>query len=173
MNMMSVFAVMYQNVKIHLCIQCKFLKKLQSQLCVIDSEFAFQFRTCVFEIESAAQIDCHSSQNLIHCHCKVAVSADAFFVAQKSVDHIPHKYSRVFHTVMTVYFDVPSEPKIYVYIPMFGYMGEHMLEKRDLSIEFVNAFPIEIQIEFDIGFGCFPGFLHIFRIFTDCIMSND
>ena len=93
-----------------------------------------------------------------------AVTADAFFVAERARERLAERDAAILDRVMRVHLEVAPAAQFQVHRRMFGEQREHVVEKRDAGFDRGFSPAIEVEADGDAGFPgiardfCLPGF---------------
>lgn len=115
------------------------------------------FLTRVFgvrdEPHASAQIDGSRRQRFFHGESHRPVARDAGFVSESFMQRPAQTDTRIFHRVVRIDVQVPDRFDFQIEESMASKERQHMIEETDTGFDVVLAAAVEIEAQFDVGFG--------------------
>jgi len=103
---------------------------------------------------TTAKINSHLRQAIIHWQQKT-ISFDSFFASQCIYESFAKCNGHIFNGVVFINMQITFYLDSYIHISMPGNLFQHMVEKAQTSRNRAFAGSIQVEFNFDIGFGCF------------------
>lgn len=130
------------------------LKEFLKEFCIHGAE-AGGAEFCVPDQKWAVgEIKRNGRAGFVHDQIKMAVAADAEFIADRAVEGLPQRNPAIFDAVVGVNVQIPVAAQCDVDEGMFRQLFEHMIEKADSCFDVGAACAVQIKGNTDL---CFMG----------------
>ena len=153
-NMVAVFAINQAGVEVHFALNTDGMPEFFDKFGIKVADFGGWKRNIPDEVRSSREIDSDLGQCFVHGKGHVSVSIEAFFIAQGTVNGLAQADSDIFGGVVAVDMNIAIAVNMEVDEAVLGEKGQHVIQKAEAGCDVGFARAIEIDGEFDFGFGC-------------------
>src|SRR6195952_2051254 len=150
--MMRVDAAQIIDVKRHARVIHESAEKFDGQIHVERANARTRERHVELQPRTPRKVDDHARQRFVERHVRMAVSADAFAVANCLRHRLAERDARVFHRVMVVDMKVAMRFHVEVDQAVTCDLVKHVVEKRHARSKFLLAGAIQIELHTDLRF---------------------
>src|SRR5665213_1306705 len=113
----------------------------------------------------SAKINHAARETFVHRHKRFAgewifrmksktVTANSFFIAQRSRESLSEREAAIFHGVMRVHFQIALAFQLQVNDGVFGEQRKHVIEKWNSGLDGRFALAVEVEVDGNFGFLC-------------------